>query len=244
MSDELARVARRVRVSEIAEDGAASLWHDDYEEKTKPLAPSLRDQVCGLMLDIRGAIPSDFSFSVAFEFNGVRVSVDFEDGNSGGFGGMSGGGFFTSRKSMLKKLRTTDWDKVRASALEQGAVFENMVHDADDRPANIPSSEEAAKKWASEIRSAIAGVRNMQPVPRFTLIAVQDGEDGVGFELSHFETRGRLVYTIADCMTCYYDVLAVLEDGVEWSYGEIEAAKAEAVEELGPISRAKAERRL
>jgi hypothetical protein len=49
---------------------------------------------------------------------------------------------------------------------------------------------------------------------------------------------------MANAMTCGYDVLAVLERGVAWSFAEIETAKREVVEKLSPISRAKAERRL
>ena len=55
--------------------------------------------------------------------------------------------------------------------------------------------------------------------------------------------RDELVSSIADLMTTQCEILAVLERGVSWSFAEIEKAKLEAVELLGPISRAKAERR-
>jgi hypothetical protein len=44
-------------------------------------------------------------------------------------------------------------------------------------------------------------------------------------------------------MTTEYDIVGVVEGGKEWTFDAIESAKLEAVELLGPISRAKAERR-
>jgi hypothetical protein len=64
-----------------------------------------------------------------------------------------------------------------------------------------------------------------------------------GVYIEDLPDRGRVVYEIAEYMTFGGEILAVIENGTWWSFEELEAAKLEAVEELGPISRAKAERR-
>jgi hypothetical protein len=240
-ADELARLSRKLRASDIADESGRVILSDDFLlEETKTLPPHLRDDVIALAADVRAIVPSDFSISLIFEFDGVRIDTDLEDGNSGSFG-MGGGGFFTSRKSMLKKLRSTRWDEIRGASMRHMDAFDEMVNAADDRPANIPSSEEAAKQYFDQLESVVQEVLTAEPKPPFALFVAREDFGGVG--ANELFSRDDLIRMIGNRMATDCDIVGVLENGRRWSFAEIESAKAEAVEGLPPISRARAERR-
>ncbi len=236
-TDNLARLSRRLLASPLKEGGEVFLFDKDYIKQTATLEPAVRDQINGLIADIRSFIPTDFAFSLSCEFAGIRLSIDFEDGDTGS---TAGGGFFVSRRSMMRKLRSIDWDELRGELIVRSEIFDQLLSEADDRPPNIPSSKEAALRNYDALTAEIEAVRAQTPVPPFAVIVTGD-VDGMGAETAM--DRDELVSSIADLMTTQCEILAVLERGVSWSFAEIEKAKLEAVELLGPISRAKAERR-
>jgi hypothetical protein len=176
-TDDLTRLARRVRASCI--DPFFS--DDDYLEKAPALPPELRDQLVPLMGGLREAIPNDFAFSLACEVGGMRVLLEFQDGDTAS---MAGEAFFVSRKSMLRKMRTANWDERRAECIQQSEVFDEMVDKAEDRPANMPSSEEAAKRHGDDLEAAIEGVRAESPIPGFALIV---GNEEAGVSVSDYQ---------------------------------------------------------
>ena len=141
----------------------------------------------------------------------------------------------------MRRLRRLPWDEIRSELISRGGIFDELVSDASDRPVNIPSSEAAAKRYANELIDEVGKIQRSSPLPAFSLIIARDD---LGINTETLSSRGEVVYTIADRMTTRNDILAVLEKGVPWSFQEIEEAKLEAVEELGPISRAKAEGRM
>jgi hypothetical protein len=237
LPDALVRLSRKLRMSPLADEHGVAAWHDEVGKDAAKLPADLADRFRELMQELRATIPDDFSFWVGFEFDGVTITIEYEDGNTGSFGDPQ---HFRSHKSMVRALRSVDWDRMRTDALSNGDIFEELVSEADDRPVNIPSSEEAAKRWASELAPYVTGVRALQPIPAFSLIC---GRADVGIAVEHFNDRDAVVFTIADRMTTRCDILAMLERGMSWSFPEIESAKLEAVEQLGPISRAKAEGR-
>lgn len=235
--EEMKRLARKLLGSPLAEDGQVSLSHDDYTEHMEVLPDNVRANVEKLMEDLKSVIPNDFSFDVFFNLEGARIGVDFEDGNTGC---SAFAGSFMTRKSIMNRLRHVPWDEVRADAINQSSMFDQMLSAADDRPADIPSSEAAAMNYEPALREEIASVQQSNPLPEFALII---GRDDLGISCEHLNTRDDVIGTIADRMTTLNDILAVLEKGEPWTYAAIEAAKLEAVDGLGPISRAKAERR-
>lgn len=236
-ADNITRLSRRLITSPLAEDRSVFLHSHDYREDIAKLPSPLRETTLELLEEIRAQIPTDFVFSFSFDFHGVRLSLEFEDGNTSSTGPSA---FFTSFKSLRRYVKKLQWDSIRESAINEGAVFEQMLSEAEDRPVNIPSSEGAAKKYAEPLSSALAEVRATIPLPEFALILARD-DLGLGVEV--FKTRSEVVFIIADRMTTQNDILAVVERGVTWSFPEIEQAKLEAIEQLGPISRAKAEGR-
>jgi hypothetical protein len=235
--EEMQRLSRKLLASSLREDGQVNLYINDYAEHISVLPDRVRGEVEELMTQIRSIIPTDFSFNVSFELEGARLWTVFQDGNTEAD---AFEGFFKTRKSIFRRLRDIPWDELRADLINRGGIFEELVRDADDRPVNIPSSQKAAGIYITELSSEVSKIQHSRPRPPFALIIARD-DLGVSSEL--LPSREAVVFTIADRMTTLNDILAVLENGVPWSFQEIESAKLEAVEQLGPISRAKAEGR-
>lgn len=227
------RVRRYRQPNEDDVNVSSKTWQDDI----KTLPESLQREVGELVNELGETIPNDFSFFLSFDTDGVFLGIEFEDGNTSSSAGQHR---FTSRKSMARKMRGTDWDALRSQLIEEGGIFEKMVSEAADRPVNIPSSKDAAEVYAAQLNSIRSDLKRAKRTVPFILVTASD-QNGVYVE--DLPDRGRVVYEIAEYMTFGGEILAVIEDGVWWSFDAVEAAKLEAVEELGPISRAKAERR-
>lgn len=202
------------------------------------LAPEIKAQVVDLIAAVRQAIPDDITFELTFYDDFIGIKPTYDDGNV--FSNMADEMYFKNRKHLLGNLKRTDWDEFRGSMIGQMGVFEALVNEAEDRPVNIPSSKDAAQHYAIPLATALAEVRSRSPRPQFFAIYARD--DGP-LEVSVHENEADIIGTMADYMTTECDVLAVCANGVDLSFDEIEEWKLEAVEGLGPISRAKAERR-
>jgi hypothetical protein len=236
--ENLARISRAMLAQPIAEDGVVILDARELKKCASSLPPRLHLEVETLFTHVRASIPNDFTVNLAFEFGGVRLTADFEDGNTEA---TATSAFFTSRKSLLRKSRSFDWETKRTELIRQSSIFEEMVEAAKDRPVDIPSSSEASKRYVEEMQDFFSTVEKMKgPVPVF-LLAFTNGEE-VGAD--DHKTRDDMVGGMADLMTHGCDILAIVENGRIWPFPDIEAAKLEAVELLGPVSRAKAERRM
>jgi hypothetical protein len=235
-TENLKRLSLKLLATPLSEDGRVYVAGEDYQSATVSLPHSLRDEVNALVEEVRRIVPNDFSVSLSFATDGVHLSTELEDGNTGSFGP---GSRFTSRKSMFQKLRATNWDAKRAELMQQGSIFEDMLNEAEDRPVNIPSSREAAQRYARQLGSIFSDLKTATTTVPFILVIARENE----VEVNEHESRDAVVFEMADVMATSYDILAVIEDGVAWTFEAIEAVKLEAIEQLGPISRAKAERR-
>ena len=199
---------------------------------------SAQEAVLSLMADLRATIPNDFGFTVSFEIRGLEVAVEYQDGNSGVFGTRY---LFTRRKSMFQRLRSAHWDELRSNSIQQLSAFDKMVSAADDRPANVPSSKDAAERRLSELLPALAKAKTQTPCPRFILAVARDDIEEI--EIENLPDEDKLLGVMGDCMATGYDILSIVENGVIWSFPQVEEAKLKSIADLGPISRAKAERR-
>lgn len=202
------------------------------------LSPDLKAQVVDLLAAVRKAIPDDITFELTFYDDFIGIKPTYEDGNA--FSNMAEEEYFKNKKYLLGNLKRTDWDEFRGLMIDQMGIFEELVSAAADRPVNIPSSKDAAAHYSMPLAAALAEVRSRSPRPQFFAIYARDDEP---LSVSVHENEADIIGTMADYMTTQCDVLAVCANGVDLSFDEIEEWKLEAVEGLGPISRAKAERR-
>jgi hypothetical protein len=234
----LARISRAMLAQPIAEDGLVILDARAFEKCAMKLPPKLHREVAELFLLLRSSIPNDLAVRLGFEFDGIHLTVDFEDGNTEA---TAMNAFFTSRKSLGRKCRDFDWESRRVELLKQGSIFEDMVEEAKDRPVDIPSSCEAAKRYPEELQAFYSAVNDARSSAPEFLMAYANGDEVLADD---YKDRRDLICRIGDYMTHGCDILAIIEKGRACSFSEIEVAKLEAVEFLGPISRAKAERRM
>lgn len=234
-TDDIRRLSLKLLQTNLAKEGSVYLPHDRYKKFTSTLPDDLRQQANQFVEDVQAVIPNDFTFWFFFEARGVNFEVEFADGNtsSGAFHGS-----FTSKKSLLKKLRAIDWDKRRGELMQQGGILEDLVSEAADRPVNIPSSKDAAVRYARELVEVFETFKNAPKTVPFAMAFTREGEGIIDVE--DFPSRAAVVYEMAEVMTTGYEILAVFENNQPWSFDAIEAAKLEAVQQLGPVSRAKA----
>jgi hypothetical protein len=237
-SCDLVRLGCALSGSSAARNGRVAVLAIDSEDDFVAIPAGHREKVRELVLEIRALVPTDFSLCLDLGCDGLVLRVDFEDGNTGCSALQR---HFVSTKGMRRTLRRIEWDSVRADGIEMEGIFDEMLRDADDRPPSIPSSEAAAEKVSEKLAICIEEVRAQRPLPAFALIVGRD-DCGVAIEET-LANRDEVISLVASRMTTECDILAVLERGVAWSFSEIEEAKLAAVEGLGPISRAKAERR-
>ena len=213
--------------------------HVDKETTGEDLAhlpERLRRDVESLAAGVRERVPDDVDWSLSFDNRGTRFATEYEDGMAGT---VNGGRYYGKRSKLFADLECADWDEFRKDSLQGMDIFDALVSDAAERPVNIPSSREAAEKYTQEL-DAILSKRMGVVAPPFVLVTARDDEDVRDCE---HKTREEVIGDIADAMTTAYDILAVVENGEKWTFDAIESAKLEAVEGLGPISRAKAEGR-
>ena len=206
-------------------------------EDWKKLPPQLRFQVEVLGGEIRKAIPNDVDFILCFDENDTFLSLEYSDGNT-----MAGGGgdHFETRGDLFSYLKEQDWDEFRARKLQGMNIMDELMDAASKRPVNIPSSEKAARRWSKKLVAALAEVRRKPMAQPFVIVYAREGEP---LEINTFKNEKDMIRSLMDSLATQYHVLAILENGKELSFPEIEARKRQAIELLGPISRAKAEGR-
>jgi len=221
--------------------GGAGWFLHQYtnESDWRKLPPPLRFQVEVLASQIRQLIPTDVHYTLSFDKRGASFGLEYSDGNTGTFGGAE---YFETLQDIFAYLKEVDWDEFRGSKLQEMNVFDVLKEVADEHPINIPSSKVDAKKWAKQLAKVLAKVRAMHLVPPFVAIYANKGEP---VKASTFESYDDLEYDMVNALTCQYRLLAILINGKELSFQEIEKRKLKAIDCLTPgsISRAKAEGR-
>lgn len=222
------------------EGGAYMLPQKGYQKFTVGFPAALRSEMHRLVEETASVIPDDIGFGFFFDAQGTSLCFGLSDGFALTQGGRP---YFTSRESMLLALGSSDWDAIRARLINEGAAVEAMVSGADDRPVNIPSSLEAAKRYLPELKEVVDELAKDSDTVPFILVYARNDRSGVDVDGPYF-SRADLTKRIGPLMGFGYDILTVFKDGVTCDFDEVEVIKREAVQLLGPIERAKAERRL
>ena len=211
---------------------------DTGETDLARLPEHLQKAVIELASRVMERVPDDVSWSLSFDEKGTRFTMEYEDGSTGT---VNGGRYYGKRAKLFDFLDGVDWDEFRGASLQSMNLFDELLSQADDRPPDIPSSEEAAKQCGKLLEEVMEQVKHEKPTPPFALFYGTPEMGGAFAE--EVKTREDLISQIGDYMTGQVHILGVFENGRVWSFEEIESAKLEAAENLGPISRAKAERR-
>lgn len=236
-NDSLTNLGKRLSKLPTAENGEITVFSDDWEKHCNHADGTSRAQLKELEAQFGELIPNDFNYTLHFDRNGVELDLEFEDGNAAG---SIGGASFTSKKSMFRFLRKTDWDEGRLRVIKQGDAFEEMTAMAETVAPNIPSSEKASQFFENQLSSIRDTAVEVSIENGFCLLTASIHEGG---DIKQLDSLKDVYWWIAEKMTLQSHILAVYENGNPWSFEKLEKVKRESIKDFGPISKAKAERR-
>ena len=207
----------------------------------------LRRTTIEVLTEVHGAlcraIPNDFDFRLVFDGHFVSVQPLFADGKN------DGAGFeaveITLDSSGYSRLRAVDWNTVRAEAISGTQLHDQITDIADDLPGGIPPTSEL-RKIHSERFLEFERVLNESKI-YFAILACSTDEDGLagfeGYEVVVRKDKPSLMYDLPNLLACEYQVIAIAIEGKLLDPVETDSYLDEALNCLGPISRAKAEGR-
>lgn len=184
-------------------------------------------------------IPNDVNFFVGLGENGIGGQLIYEDGSRDE---ASHGFPFPFDERFFDNLAQIDWDSFRGKSIGMTNVFDHMLDESEGLLANIPSTHDAQRDHLGEYQEFLKKAKDENW--QFAFLAFRDSHGVDELDSGCFDERDRLVYEVADLMTCSYKIVGLIVDGAPLTASEAEVLKAEAVEGLGPISRALAENRM
>ncbi len=240
---DLTQLGKTVAASVAKNEFGDSMWVymssadvNDFSELPGPV----KDLVEDLVNRARQAIPDDIDFVLTLGDSGTTLSLEFNDGPMAGT--FEAGTEFETDGDMFAAIKETDWGEFRTDALNKTSFFDPLLDEAALRPITIPSSAEAAMKWDVRLKKLLVKAHQLKPMPEF--VAVLRESTG-RFEVKGYKNKDDMLGDFADALTCEYQVLAILQNGEEVIFPQIESYKRQAIDMLAPgsISRAKAEGR-
>jgi hypothetical protein len=210
---------------------------DHIDDDIETLPEPLKTEALELRAKIRALVPDDVIFTLSFNEHSIGIGFEYDDGTTGSFGGEKE---YYRLAKLLSDLKRTDWDKFRSEALQEMDIFDVLLADAEDRPVNIASSRQAAVRHKEGLAKSLAHIVSLRPIPPYALVLVQHDQP---IEIETHKSHDEVMFSLENCLATCTDILAIVKDGKNLDFEEIEALKREAIEGLGPISRATAEGR-
>lgn len=193
---------------------------------------TLHDRICR-------AIPDDFDFFLKFEDGDVIDTLEYADGPHAGYGS----GFPVALdRNLIKGLREYNWDDFRVEVFAGTQFQDNLADAAGDFPSKLEDTAEIQKMHSEGIA---AFCKQMETVkPRFALLtAHEDEEESLEYEVTGFDDQEQLLGELGDLLTFGHTLVAIWRDGASLPPAAVDELRQDALEGLGPISRAKAEGR-
>lgn len=183
-------------------------------------------------------MPDDFEFFLDFEDGEVVATLECRDGPHAGFGM----GFPVSLdRHFLNNLRDFDWDQLRSRVIPGTQFHENLTDLAADFPVELEATEEIQARHGFGIERFCKDMAIRKPL--FAVLSTDEEADELEYEVTGFEDRFQLIGEMGDMLACNQAIVAIWAAGSLLAPAAVDALRHEALEGLGPISRAKAEGR-
>lgn len=204
----------------------------ELRQRTADELATLHDRLCR-------AIPDDFDFSLDFEDAKVSSTLEYVDGPHAGFHMEFP---VTLDRNLIKVLREHDWDDLRAEVIAGTQLHENLADAAENYPSMLEDTAEVQKMHSEGIA---AFCKQMEAVkPNFAMLtASDDEEESLEYEVTGFDDQEELLGELGDLLTFGHTLVAIWRDGASLPPATVDELRQEALDGLGPISRAKAEGR-
>ena len=193
---------------------------------------TLHDRLCR-------AIPDDFDFTLEFEDGEVFATLEYGDGPHAGFGS----GFPVALdRNLIKRLRGYNWDDLRAEVISGTQLHENLADVAENFASSLEDTAEIQKMHTAGIAEFCKQMEVAKP--HFAMLTVsEDEEESLEYEVTGFDDQEQLLVELGNLLTHGHTLVAIWRDGASLPPDAVDELRQDALEGLGPISRAKAEGR-
>ena len=206
-----------------------------------PPSEGLRSGTRALIDEFRNrlgfAIPDDFDFMLRLGEGRVSGFLIYQDGPMA----ECVLEYNFAKPNVVEALRKLPWDEYREQALDGTNLHDEVLKVADRLPILIPS--------VAEIRSAHAATvaefegESKQVTEHYSFLAFCEETGGTGYVQGVSDDRKDFVVTIGDYLTHDFHLLAIVENQKAASPDKVESIRQEALADLPPISKSKAEGR-
>ncbi len=196
------------------------------------------DELATLHDRLSRAIPNDFDFSLEFEDGEVVAGLEFCDGPNAGF---HMGLPVALDRHLINALREYEWDELRAVVIPGTQFHDNLTDEAADFPVTLEGTADIQSRHGYGIERFCKdmAIRN----PLFAVLSADEEADELEYEVTGFHDRFNLIGEMGDMLACNRAIIAIWAEGASLTPDAVDALRQEALEGLGPISRAKAEGR-
>ena len=218
-----------------------SIWleRETNWESVEFLDGSVLGQLQDIHRVLAEVVPNDFDFTLSFSENGCMLMLSYHDGPTRSCG-HGVGSTYKSLDSLATEMKSQDWDEQRVDSIQGSQIWDIFLAEADKNEPSVRTVSEVQ----NDHLELVGELKAKEEKNGGTWAVYAFG--GMFAELVHEACPDykNVIGAIGDLMVTGHEVLAVFREGMLLSHEEIEKLKKTTLENLGPISRAKAEGRM
>ena len=182
------------------------------------------------------AIPDDLDFSMLFLDGRADLALEFVDGPNAGSGMMCP---FPLDRNLLDSLRNFDWNEYRVRAINGSQFHDNVIDAAEHLPSRLESTATNHRVYGVGIEKCLQHAAKQ----KLDLVVLSADTEECTFRSTKIEHAEDLLRHLGDEMINGRVIIAVVSHGELLDPEATDRLKQDALDRLGPISRAKAEGR-
>ena len=209
-------------------------------DKVAALPASISADLEELRLKLNQALPDDFGYRILLGNTAPYFTITYSDGpQTEGNCPVE----WDLERSIFDQLSGIKWDDLRAFALANGQIFDQMIEEAKKRPSALPSTKQLQKDFAPVVKTFVeAKQKDTSKVHVLAWCGDQLSNGDLAVMTTEFAGMKAFCKVLPDIMATQQLIIAVMADGKPLPAQKIEKLKQQALKELKgmPISHAKA----
>jgi hypothetical protein len=199
------------------------------------LPASIRADLEKFRLKLNQTMPDDFGYQIFLGDADPHLIITYSDG------AQTEGNCpveWDLKRSIFDQLPGIKWDDLRAFALTNGQIFDQMIEAAKHRPAALPSTKQLQKGFREAMKEFVKSKR--KDTSKVHVLVWSEGDEVLAPE--EFADMAAFCDVLPDMMATQHLIIAVVADGKPLPEQKIEKLKQQALKELEdmPMSHAKA----
>ena len=204
------------------------------------LPASIRADLERLRLKLNQTMPDDFGYLIMLGNADPHFTITYSDGpQTEGNCPVE----WDLKRSIFDQLPGIKWNDLRAFALANGQIFDQMIEEAKKRPAALPSTKQLQKDFAPVVKKFVkAKHKDISKVHVLAWCGDQLSNGDLAVMTTEFAGMKAFCKVLPDIMATQQLIIAVMADGKPLPAQKVEKLKQQALKELKgmPISHAKA----